>query len=144
MANPALEQRIVAVIDDHESIRAAIRGLLRSLGFRVEVFASGEDFLRSARIGDTACMIVDLWMPGMSGLDLVQGLRAEGRRLPTIFMSAHDDPIARRRAISAGALAFLSKPFPENFLIAQVRSVLEAESPHRTSRTAQNRTGEER
>src|SRR5258705_10091218 len=109
MEKTASRDRTVAVIDDDESVRLAIRSLLRSLGFRVDAFASGEDLLRAVPlpIGDPACLIVDVRMPGMSGLDLHRRLIAAGRRLPTIFISACHDPVERQRAIADGALAFL-------------------------------------
>ena len=121
----ALHGGIVAVVDDDESLRAAIRSLLRSLGFPVEVFASAEDFLLwRPRMRDTACVIVDVRMPGMSGLDLQRALVATGRPLPTIVISAHDDAAARQQALRAGALTFLAKPFGDNALIAAVRSAV--------------------
>jgi FixJ family two-component response regulator len=113
--------RIVAVVDDDESVRVAIRSLLRSVGFRVEVFASAESFL-DARHDGIACLIVDVRLTGMSGLDLQRQLAAAGDAPPVVFISAHDDPVARRQALGAGALAFLRKPFPERALIDAVRS----------------------
>jgi len=101
--------RIIGVVDDDESVRMAIRSLLRSLGFQVE---------------DVACLIVDVRLPGMSGLDLQRRLVAANRGLPMAFITAHDDPIAQRQALAAGALAFLRKPFSEESLIDAVRSAL--------------------
>jgi FixJ family two-component response regulator len=115
---------LIAVVDDHESVRIAIGSLLRSFDFKVEVFASAEEFLRHARIGAIAFIVLDVRMPGMSGFDLLRSLRARGLRVPTIFISAHDDPTARRQAFKAGALAFLAKPFPESSLIEPIRSAL--------------------
>jgi FixJ family two-component response regulator len=117
---------ILAVIDDDESVRAALRSLLRSFGFEVELFPSAEDFLALAWADCFACLIVDIRMPGMSGLDLLRQLLAEGYRVPTIIMTAIDDPTAQRRAIDYGAEAFLRKPFAEDHLIAAVQSALEA------------------
>jgi FixJ family two-component response regulator len=102
----------------------AIRSLLRSLGFQVETFGSAECLLRSARLDDVACLIVDVRLPGMSGLDLQRRLVAANRGLPMAFITAHDDPIAQRQALAAGALAFLRKPFSEESLIDAVRSAL--------------------
>jgi FixJ family two-component response regulator len=116
--------RIIGVVDDDESVRMAIRSLLRSLGFQVETFGSAECLLRSARLDDVACLIVDVRLPGMSGLDLQRRLVAANRGLPMAFITAHDDPIAQRQALAAGALAFLRKPFSEESLIDAVRSAL--------------------
>lgn len=120
--------RTVAVVDDDESVRAAIRSLLRSLGMHVEVFVSAEDFLCTAAIGELGCLIVDVCMPGMSGLDLQRDLVAAGHHLPTIVVSAHDDTTARKQAVGAGALAFLRKPFAETSLLDAVRSALGVEA----------------
>ena len=116
--------RIIGVVEDDESVRMAIRSLLRSLGFQVETFGSAECLLRSARLDDVACLIVDVCLPGMSGLDLQRRLIAANRALPMAFITAHDDPIAQRQALAAGALAFLRKPFSEESLLNAVRSAL--------------------
>lgn len=116
--------RTVAVVDDDESIRAALRSLLRSFGFPVEAFPSAEEFLRCAWMTRTSCLIVDIRMPGLSGLDLQRWLIAAGYRLPTIFISAHDDPAVRRAAERGGARAFLRKPFGEETLLDAVRAAL--------------------
>src|SRR5882672_7222187 len=113
--------RLVAVVDDDESVRMAIQSLLRSLGFRVELFASAETFL-DARPDGIGCLILDVRLPGMSGLDLQRQLAAAGGGPPIVFISAHADPIAQRQALSAGALAFLRKPFPATALIDAVRA----------------------
>ncbi len=115
---------IVGIVDDDESVRMAIRSLLRSLGFKVETFGSAEDLLGSARLDDIACLIVDLSLPGMSGVDLQRQLLAAKRELPMVFISAHDDPVAQQQALTAGALAFLRKPFSEKALIDAIRSGL--------------------
>jgi FixJ family two-component response regulator len=105
-------------------VRTAIRSLLRSLGYRVEQFASAKEFLRFADIAGAGCVVLDVRMPGMTGLDLRQALLAVGRRLPTIFVTAHHDVAARRRAVGAGAFAYLQKPFAEEALVAAVRAAL--------------------
>jgi FixJ family two-component response regulator len=115
---------IIAVVDDDESVRMAVRSLLRSLGFRVETFGSAEDFLGSARLENIAFLIVDVRLPAMSGLTLQCQLTAAGDAPPMVFISAYDDPGARRQALAAGALAFLRKPFSDNALIGAVRSAL--------------------
>ena len=124
MSAAPVDERVIGVVDDDEPVRIAIGSLLRSLGFKVEMFGSAEDLLESPRLDDIACLIVDVRLPGMSGLDLQRQLLAAKRELPMIFVSAHDDPVARRQAITAGALAFLRKPFSEKALIDAVRSGL--------------------
>ena len=115
---------IVGIVDDDESVRMAIRSLLRSLGFTVEMFSSAEDLLGSVRLDDIACLIVDVRLPGMSGVDLQRQLLAAQRKLPMIFISAHEDPGAQRQAVARGALAFLRKPFSEHALLDAIRSGL--------------------
>ena len=115
----------VSIVDDDESVRGALTRLLDSVGFRVEVFDSAEDFLTSARLTDTACLIVDVRMPGMSGLGLQAFLNTNHCWIPIIFISAHDDGQARSRALKAGAVDFLKKPFSEDALLSAIRSALE-------------------
>jgi len=115
MGQAAPNERVVAVIDDDQSVRGAIRSLLRSLGFRVETFASAEDFL-DARPAGIGCLILDVRLSGMSGLDLQQRLAVTGDAPPIVFISAHADQVARQQAI-----AFLRKPFAEAALIDAVR-----------------------
>ena len=124
MAEAPSDGPIIGVIDDDESVRMGIRSLLRSLGFQVETFGSAEGLLAFARLDDIGCLIVDVQLPGMSGLDLQRQLAATKRDLPLTFISAHDDPAARRQALAAGAFAFLRKPFSENALIDAVRAAL--------------------
>src|SRR5262245_57024300 len=124
MGATPVDQRVIGIVDDDESVRMAIRNLLRSHGFQVETFGSAEDLLGSAQLDDIACLIVDLRLPGMSGVDLQRQLLAAKRDLPLIFLSGHDDPVARRHALTAGALAFLRKPFSEKALIDAIRSGL--------------------
>src|SRR5262245_47113677 len=117
MCESPSDERIIGVVDDDESVRMAIRSLLRSLGFQVAVFDSAEGLLGFARLADIACLIVDVRLPGMSGLDLQRELVASDRELPLMFISARDDRVAQQQAFAAGALAFLCKPFPETALI---------------------------
>src|SRR5262245_20032169 len=124
MGATPVDERVIGIVDDDESVRTAIRRLLRSLGFKVETFGSAEDLLRSAQLDDIACLIVDLRLGGMSGVDLQRQLLAAKRELPMIFISAHDDPVAQQQALTAGALAFLRKPFSEKTLIDAIRSGL--------------------
>jgi len=132
MGATPLDERTIGVVDDDESVRMAVSSLLRSLGFKIELFASAEDILGSARLDDIACLIVDVRLPGMSGLDLQRQLLAGKRKFPVIFISADDDPVARRQAIAAGALAFLRKPFSEKAFIDAVRSGL-SQGGHRSN-----------
>jgi FixJ family two-component response regulator len=116
--------RIVAVVDDDQSCRAALERLLRSGGFAVQSFASAEDFLMSGKQHETGCLIADIRMPGMSGLDLQVELSANRCPIPTIFISAHGDEKIRLRAMRGGAVKFLAKPFDGEILLDSVRSAL--------------------
>jgi FixJ family two-component response regulator len=111
------ESRFVAIIDDDESLRHALLGLLKS-------FASAEQFLESGQQKNTGCLITDIRMPGISGLELQARLFAEKCRIPTIFITAHGDDEMRLRALLAGAVAFLPKPFDDEVLIESVRAAL--------------------
>jgi FixJ family two-component response regulator len=102
---------VISVIDDDASVRAATNNLLRSHGYTVHTFASAEEFLRSAHLNDTSCVIADVQMSVMSGLDLLTHMRVQGRQAPFIFITAFPDESVRARALKAGAIAFLAKPF---------------------------------
>jgi FixJ family two-component response regulator len=119
-----LDETLISIVDDDESVREAVKGLMRSLGFAAEAFWSGEDFLRSNRLDRTGCLIADVQMPGMSGLDLYQQLVAAGKSIPTILITAYPDDGVRARALKAGVLCFLIKPFREDDLLACIRSVV--------------------
>ena len=122
----ALETPRVSIVDDDESVREAIRGLLRSVGIPAHVFGSAEEFLASDAVNDTACLILDVRMPGMSGLELQARLAASHYKIPLIFISAHaSDREARARALEAGALDFLYKPFNEEVLLKNVNAALQ-------------------
>jgi FixJ family two-component response regulator len=108
---------VISVIDDDASVRAATNNLLRSHGYTVHTFASGEDFLRSTHLDDTSCVIADVQMPTMSGLDLLTHLRSQGYRAPFIFITAFPDESIRARALKSGAICFLGKPFTGPTLI---------------------------
>jgi FixJ family two-component response regulator len=108
---------VISIVDDDKSVRESTKGLIRSLGYVAATFASAEDFLSSDRVHDTACLISDVQMPGMSGIELQSRLIAKGHRLPIIFISAYPEARARTQALSAGALGFLSKPFNDEKLI---------------------------
>jgi FixJ family two-component response regulator len=108
---------VIAVIDDDASVRAATNNLLRSHGYVVHTFASAEEFLQSTHLHDTTCVVADVQMPAMSGLDLLTLLRAQGYRAPFIFITAFPDDSVRARALKAGAICFLGKPFAGPTLI---------------------------
>jgi FixJ family two-component response regulator len=108
---------VVSVVDDDESVRVAMSSLLRSLGYDACVFASAEAFLTSPRLHDTACLIVDIHMPGMSGLDLQAELRARHRDVPIIFITGFPEEALKRRAEAAGAVGFFGKPVDGGVII---------------------------
>jgi FixJ family two-component response regulator len=108
---------LVAIIDDDESVRVTTDSLVRSLGYVVCTFASAEEFLRAGRIDDFACVITDVQMPGMSGVQLQDHLRAQGSRVPFIFFTAFPDEKTRALALAAGAICYLTKPFDGDGLI---------------------------
>ncbi|HEX3869711.1 MAG TPA: response regulator, partial [Pirellulales bacterium] len=102
---------MISVIDDDASVRAATNNLLCSHGYLVHTFASAEDFLRSADPHDASCVVADVQMPGMSGLDLLTHVRTAGNGVPFIFITAFPDEGVRARALKVGAICFLAKPF---------------------------------
>jgi FixJ family two-component response regulator len=118
------DTQIVSIVDDDESLRRSLRNLLGSVGFRVETFASAEAFLQSNHHDQTGCLVLDLRMPGMNGVDLLTHLSGTGSRIPAVILTAHGDDEARQRSLQAGAVAFLSKPFNGNVLIDVVRTAL--------------------
>ena len=117
--------KVVAIVDDDDLMRSALHGLLKAVGLPAQAFASAEDFLKSGQQQQTACLIVDIRMPGMSGLELQAKLNAEQYRIPTIFITAHGDERMRMKALRAGAVEFLTKPFDNKALIESVRAALE-------------------
>jgi FixJ family two-component response regulator len=108
---------LVAIVDDDELFRRSIERLVRSVGFRVEVFGSAEEFLERGDMDRTACAILDMKLPGMSGLDLQQRLIATPTPIPIVFVSAHDEAMMQANALRAGAVAFLRKPFDNRTLL---------------------------
>jgi len=119
-----MARNLISVVDDDESIRRTTTLLIESFGFRAAAFESAENFLGSGRLNDTSCLIVDVQMPGMNGLQLQSQLAAAGCSIPIIFITAHDDKESRRRAMQAGAVAFLGKPFTDEQLLQSIRSAL--------------------
>jgi len=118
------KEKMVAIIEDDESYRLAVRRLLKSAGFSVQSFASAEDFLNSGEQRETGCLIADIRMPGMSGLDLQSKLNSDQCPIPTIFITAHGDERMRLQAMRGGAVKFLAKPFDGEVLIEAVRVAL--------------------
>ena len=116
---------MVAIVDDDELMRGAVQGLLREAGLPARAFASAEEFLDSGAQHLSSCLIADIRMPGMSGLELQARLNAEQIRIPIIFMTAHSDERIRMQALSAGAVEFLAKPFDDDVLLETVRAALE-------------------
>jgi FixJ family two-component response regulator len=116
---------MVAVIDDDEAFRVALQRLLKAAGFPVRSFASAEDFLKSGQQHETGCLVTDIRMPGMSGLDLQAKLSAEHCPIPTIFITAHGDEKMRLQAMRGGAVKFLGKPFDSDILLESVRVAID-------------------
>jgi FixJ family two-component response regulator len=116
---------VISIIDDDASIRVATQSLVRSLGFAVCTFASAADFLQSPCVNDTSCVISDVQMPGMSGVELQSLLIAQGHRVPIIFITAFHEESVRARAMKAGAIGFLSKPFSGQTLIECLDTALQ-------------------
>ena len=118
---------LISIIDDDDSVREAMQRLVRSLGYASATFASAEEYLLSGRLRDTSCVITDIKMPGMSGVEMQNRLIANGNRTPVIFVTAFPDEKIRNRVLDAGAYGFFSKPFYENCLIACLEKALESD-----------------
>ena len=114
----------VAIVDDERSVQIALKDLMESAGLSARCFGSAEEFLESDQRNQTACLIADIRMPGMSGLELQAKLKAEGARIPIIFITAHGDAKMKMQAMKAGAVDFLSKPFDDEVLLERVRAAL--------------------
>ena len=117
--------KVIAIVDDDAAVRVALEGLLRSAGLSARAFDSAETFIESGQHFQTGCLIADIRMPGMSGLELQAKLNAEHCRIPIIFITAHGDAQMRMQALRAGAVEFLSKPFDDETLLETVRAALE-------------------
>jgi FixJ family two-component response regulator len=115
---------VISVIDDDASVRAATNNLLSSHGYLVHVFGSAEEFLQSANLNDLSCVVADVQMAAMSGLDLLTHVRTQGYNAPFIFITAFPDESVRARALKAGAICFLAKPFAGPVLINCVETAL--------------------
>jgi FixJ family two-component response regulator len=125
---------IVFVVDDDPSIRTSTERLVRSVGFKVQTFASAKEFLASARPDEPACLVLDVRMPGLSGLDLQRELARSGVDIPIIFMTGHGDIPMTVRAMKAGAVEFLTKPMRKQALLDAIRAAIERDRAARTER----------
>ena len=123
--------RRISIVDDDASIREALKSLMRSAGFNVEAYASAEEFLASKYLNDTACLILDVHLPGMSGFELQNHLNVElpsmvaRRRIPIVFITAHADDTLRQRALKGGAVEFLAKPVRREPLFRAIQAAIE-------------------
>ena len=115
---------MISIVDDNESVREATKRLLRSFGYGAATFATAEEFLQSDELNDTSCLITDVQMPGLSGVELQSRLIAQGRRMPMIFVTASTEEKTRARALDAGAVGFLSKPINVDRLIETIHTAL--------------------
>src|SRR5437016_10345928 len=118
--------KLFAIVDDDDSMRSALQGLMKVQGLPARAYASAEEFLKSGQQSQTACLIADIRMPGMSGLELQSKLNAEHCKIPIIFITAHGDAKMRMQALRAGAVEFLAKPFNDEVLLESVRAALES------------------
>jgi FixJ family two-component response regulator len=127
---------LISVVEDDDSVRESLKGLIRSVGFAVEVFPSAEKFLNSNQLNETHCLILDVRMPGMGGLELQRRLVRGNRDIPIIFITAHGDKAARSQALKDGAADYLFKPFSEQALLNAINAALGFETS-----VKQNRAG---
>lgn len=125
---------IVYVVDDDSSVREAIKSLIMSVGLRVETFGTAQEFLKSTRLDAPGCVVLDVRLPGLSGLDLQRELAAHGINLPVIFITGHGDIPMSVRAMKAGALEFLTKPFRDQDLLDAIQQALERDRSARQQR----------
>ena len=114
-------ERLIVVVDDDPSVRRGLDRLLRAAGYRVEAFGSAQELLDGAVLGAAGCLILDVRLPGLNGLDLQETLAAGGNTVPIIFITGHGDAAMNLRALKAGAIGFLQKPFAESALLEAVR-----------------------
>jgi FixJ family two-component response regulator len=120
---------IIALVDDDLSAREALGGFLKASGFTPDIFSSAEEFLQSDRLDETSCLITDMHLPGISGLQLQSSLAASGFRIPVIVITGFSDDRVRERALRAGAICFLDKPFDTGDLLTCIRSALDRRHP---------------
>ena len=120
-------RKLISIVDDDESIRRTTTLLIQSFGLEAAAFESAEDLLKSGQLHETSCLIVDLQMPGMNGLQLQRRLAGSGYTIPIVFITAYDNKDSRQQAMQAGAVAFLNKPFGDELLLQTIRATLEDE-----------------
>jgi FixJ family two-component response regulator len=125
--NGASERPLLSVVDDYEMLRESLPDLLREFGFTARAFSSGQEFLSSDYVGETRCLILDVAMPGMSGLDLQNELKRREKAIPIIFMSGQRDEKIRKQALRQGAVKFLYKPFSDSALLDAINAGLDAD-----------------
>ena len=123
------KEPLISIVEDDQFLRESMRRLMRSLGYIVEVFPLAADFLASPRRDETACLIADVHMPTMTGLELYRHLVEGGQAIPTILITAYPDDVVRARALNDGVVCYLRKPFNENDLIHWIRTALERRKP---------------
>lgn len=123
------EKAVISIVDDDESVREGMTDLVDTLGFSAVSFPSGEDFLKSDRVDSTSCLIADVHMPGMTGPELHRQLVASGKAIPTVLITAYPDERVRLRALKAGVVRYLIKPFAEDDFLDCLRSALEHSRP---------------
>jgi CheY-like chemotaxis protein len=121
---PVRDVPVIAIVDDDPSVREALERFLRTFTFRVRSFASGEEFLESSELRSVSCLLLDLAMPGMNGIEVKQELGARGLRIPTVFVTAHADDEMEQHLMAAGAIAILPKPVDQDMLLRLVRRVV--------------------
>ena len=130
-AEPVSERAVsrrISIVDDDAPIREALKSLMRASRFDVDAFSSAEEFLASERVEDTECLILDLYLPGMSGFELQERLKTERRRIPIIFITAHADESSRQKALKGGAIELLGKPVRRDALFKAIQSAIETSS----------------
>jgi FixJ family two-component response regulator len=115
---------LIAIVDDDESVRDALTSLLHAVGWQAEAFASAEAFLQSGQVHTTACLLLDVRLPGLSGLELQRQLRSSQAQLPIIFLTAHGTEAMRAQTLQAGAVAFFTKPFSDTALLEAIHTAL--------------------
>ena len=120
---------IISIVDDDDAVRDAMKLLMRSLGYHASTFGSANEFLNSEQVDDTSCLITDVQMPGLSGIELQDRLIARGHRIPIIFITGYPDENLRMRAMKAGAIAFLTKPPNHDHLLDYLEMALKANRP---------------
>ena len=123
MTSPSTTQ-LVAIVDDDRSVQSALKDMMESAGLSACCFGSAEEFLEWDQRNQTACLVADIRMPGMSGIELQAKLNAEGSRIPIIFITAHGDATTKMQAMTGGAVEFLAKPFDDEVLLEKIRPAL--------------------